>query len=676
MSSNTDSTRRLWIELIGFDNEKSDFGVPEFLDRIGFVPDGIALLLFNPDFIHSHDRGWVDRVFPPDICCYGGYPASEERNRQVWTGRHLAALVGELHSAGIPVFPSVFDLFAVPGPWLAGHPEVLHISRTRGRIPSLCPWKRLADGSFYEDFFVRKLCAVIREYGFDGFFGADGYNPPRIPIYDGDFSDDMVGQFTSFTGTDLPPFVSAPCEEDIGRIQTRGEWIWRNRRREWIEFYTDRTARFWRKVCAALHAEDKRVYVNSTWTRGPFESMYRFGVDYRRLATAGVDGFVLEAAAAALETIAEPESSSRVLHNFTAAILLTKASAPNTPMLWLHGVKDTNEDWHAVRQAPMALESEILTFSHLYHRRTDGETERCVQGPMVCLADCIKDHEWQWLRERWDMGLAAVPPSVLGATLVEFAPVLDRELHEYTAARRWTVHRTLHHLLASGACIQATAAAADIDAVDGTLVVLGAHLWTSEDLVAARLVGRNGPTFLIGYLTGKDIPAPDRRFAETDRADGMVCAVYNVPDGWVPAPSTGDPDVAELLEDAEMTYLPKLFYEELPYRDVSRHFLKQCAHAINRLSVQRHVRLVEEPPGVALWAMQEADGTLRLLIRNDRFISQRAWVEAVSRRIQAVAHVNSTTHKPVIPSGNRFGVTVPARGAALVRVFVEDSQTP
>ena len=125
-------------------------------------------------------------------------------------------------------------------------------------------------------------------------------------------------------------------------------------------------------------------------------------------------------------------------------------------------------------------------------------------------------------------------------------------------------------------------------------------------MVAAHPIGRNSPIFLIGYLTGKDIPTPDVQFAETEHGDGMVCAVYNVPDGWALAPeiSTEDPDAAELLEDAEMTYLPKLFYEELPYRDVSRHFLKQCAHAINRLSVQRHVRLVEEPPGVPLWPMQ------------------------------------------------------------------------
>lgn len=30
----------VWIELIGFDNTKKDFGIPSLLDTMGFKPDG------------------------------------------------------------------------------------------------------------------------------------------------------------------------------------------------------------------------------------------------------------------------------------------------------------------------------------------------------------------------------------------------------------------------------------------------------------------------------------------------------------------------------------------------------------------------------------------------------------------------------------------------------------
>jgi len=55
--TNTDSNfgKCMWTELIGFDNEKKDFGGGQFIDKAGFIPDVISLLLFIADFVHTHD---------------------------------------------------------------------------------------------------------------------------------------------------------------------------------------------------------------------------------------------------------------------------------------------------------------------------------------------------------------------------------------------------------------------------------------------------------------------------------------------------------------------------------------------------------------------------------------------------------------------------------------------
>jgi len=40
--------------------------------------------------------------------------------------------------------------------------------------------KRLADGSYYEDFFVDKLCEVLTDYGFAGLQVADCFLSPFV----------------------------------------------------------------------------------------------------------------------------------------------------------------------------------------------------------------------------------------------------------------------------------------------------------------------------------------------------------------------------------------------------------------------------------------------------------------------------------------------------------------
>jgi hypothetical protein len=205
----------LWIELIGFDNTKQDFGVTAYLETAGFTPYAVSFLLTNPDFIHDHDGACQNRVLDPTICCYGGYERSEERQRQPWTPAQIKALVAELRQRGIRVLFAVFDS-VYEGGWLWRHPELRSMRKDGSRSWSLCPLKRLGDGTYYEDFFAKKLMEVIRDYGFDGLHAADGFAPPRIPIYDGDFSDDMIDQFLMAGKVEPPADLPQTCEDEAG----------------------------------------------------------------------------------------------------------------------------------------------------------------------------------------------------------------------------------------------------------------------------------------------------------------------------------------------------------------------------------------------------------------------------------------------------------------------------
>ncbi|MHB1458768.1 MAG: hypothetical protein ACYC0V_17805, partial [Armatimonadota bacterium] len=198
-----DWERWIWIELIGFDNAQSDFGVSEYLNNIGFIPNAVSLFITSPDFVHMHSGIEVEVIFPPDYCSYNGHSYNADRERQVWTNHQLKALVAQLHKHGIEVYFSVFTFFLEKfferkdrEEWVSDHKELLERFKSGQINCAINALKRLKDGSYYEDFFIPRLVTVVDDYGFDGWHAADGWGPLRLPVYECDYSDDMIKQFT------------------------------------------------------------------------------------------------------------------------------------------------------------------------------------------------------------------------------------------------------------------------------------------------------------------------------------------------------------------------------------------------------------------------------------------------------------------------------------------------
>ncbi len=651
--------RWLWIELIGFDNTAPDFGVEALLENAGFVPETVSLLLFNPDFVHLHEGLEVERPLPYDCCSYGGHSANSERQRQAWTTTQVRDLVAHLHRHGIAVYPAVFDMF-VTDEWLGQRPELLHVRRDGQRLRSLCPWKRLADGSFYEGFFTAQLLRVMADYSFDGLHGADGYAHPRIAIYDGDFSDDMVAQFGAAVGIALPPALRGACDDIPGAIEARAAWIWRHQQRAWSRFYTDRITRFWTGVAAALHGAGKRVVINSTWTRDPFEAAYRYGVDYRAMAIAGIDGLVVEAAACASET-ERTCSDAGVLHDFAAMLMCINACVPSLPLILLHGVKDTEEQWNVLRHTPPALEREVYALANAHRVGPGGGLHRCAAGLMVCLADDIRREEWGWLRALWTSATQPCPARVLGATVVWSAQALEAQREDFVVSRNWTPHRIVHRLTAAGAPVHTVVRSEDLHAATGPVLVPLPHLLPPEERTAV-LDYRGGPVVLVGPAAA-GWPRP--RFVYRDGEDplAMVCAVYGQVDGTdltcPPPPSPGK------SIDPGLVVEPASFIVDLPFRPVSAAFLDAVASLLNGLSGGG--RAVACADRIRVVTLAAADGRWALLIANDQHGYARTRID-VGRPIASIRTLTPFPPLPIRPDGAGFAVRVPGRGVVAVEL--------
>ncbi len=650
----------IWVELIGFDNDSPDFGVQTYLGRAGFTPDAVSLFVFNPDFVHMHDGVIDDRLLPFDCGSYGGHATGYERERQDWTQAQLLGLTRELQSRGVKVFLSVFDVFASQ-PWIGQHPEVLAIDRDGVRQPSILPFKRLADGSLYEDFFVRQLAAVTEDYGFDGFHQPDGYCNPRHPLYIADYSADMTEQFVAHSGLDLPDGVGPECGDEPEVVARRAEWVWHDARGEWIRFYTDRMVQFCEKVIAAVHGVGARVVLNNAFTRDPFQALYRYGVDYQRIAAAGADGFILETVAPGVIIGGESGFEANPHHDFQAMVLLMAAALPEQTLWCLNNVHDTNEQWDVLLHRPTLLEREVYCQGSLFRWQADGTLAPCVGGPLVCLGDGIRAHEWEWLRTWWGLGYGARPEGLLGATLVWSDTAHGAQLDDYLATRRLSTHKLLYELMSRGAPVHAVANVEDVSAIRGPLVVLNPHLFPRDELEATATY-EHGPVVMIGELPAF-LPQPGLRFTDCHEPGALTCAVY----GAAPDVELGITDEPEdMPEDANALPDPERYFHELYFRTVSDGFLKACTEVLCEVSGQ--VSINEGAQSTSVRGLWIAPSTLRLLVGND---AQHYVITQLDlhRPVKSVEVATAFPRKQLPVDGTRIpGLRVPGKGMVILDV--------
>jgi hypothetical protein len=578
--------------------------------------------------------------------------------------------VRTLQEKGTRVVFSVFDS-GTPAGWRENHPEIGYVLHDGTRHTRICPWKRLADGSLYETFFAEQLQRVIRDYGFDGFHGADGWSHPRFPLHQADFSDDMAGQFEAYSGITLPEPLSCPLDGDHEGISNRAAWIWTQLRREWIDFHRHRLQTFWRRVAAAVHDENGVLALNTCWTRDPFEAACRFGADYRLLADAGADAFIVEAAGAVQELGGDlPYGSaygrtfddwdpSRILCRFQTTVMQVKAAVPDKAVVFLNGIKDTNEIWNGLRHAPANVESEITMHGNVFIRRTGNGLARCANGPVVCLADGIRAHEWAWLKQVWQRAYSGQPENAPGATVIWSDNAEANQLNSYLETRHRPYGRLLFDLVAHGAPIFTIQRIDDLADTSDTLVVIHPQLLPRNELLTVFRCAR-GPLVLIGPPIAE--PPQPPTYAATDTVSGLAVQLFGTnPTPETPSQPSGEPPAKPPFDAPE----PPSWIYELPAVQVPDGFLQTCADLI--ADVSRAPFVTENSDAVRVWAVENRDGTLRLFIRNDEFYYRVARVD-MRRAIASIQVRTEFPGSPITFSGTSFHVKVPGKGVVIADI--------
>jgi hypothetical protein len=664
MDTTPNCERWLWIELIGFDNRDPESSVRAFLRNCGFVPEGLSLLITTPDFVHTHAGLEQEVVFPPDYCSYAGKSYNAERPRQAWTNRQLRRLVAALQAQGVRVYFGVFNFFAYPidgqpyrSPWCDAHPELMECTRDGGIPSCLNPLKRFADGRYYEDEFANRLTAVVTDYGFDGYHAADGYSSPRQPIWIADYSDDMVEQFLAMMGLELPADLAAKAATPA-EIRARADWIWGRQRHAWCEFYARRFEGLFSKICTAMHRLGRQVAYNNAWTRDPFEAYYRYGIDYRRMARAGVDRFLVETVGAGVSIGAEGGFRADLRFELNLMLAHLRACLPRMPLFCLNGTGDRTESWDLLNHAPVVSEREIYTLGHLFVQ-DDAGFRRASSGPWVCLADGITAPQWEWLRRNWVVAYESRPRRVLGATVLWSEAALDREFDDYLPSRLLSRQRIAAELQARGAPLQVVVNARHLGATRGCLLVPRPELLPAEEL--QEVLGyAHGPVLLIGR---QDLPLPpaDLAFAEGPGPEQLACRVYHA------GRSLAQPSVAPVAQAAlpEVMPDPLNYLYGMYYRPVSEAFLQACAELL--IQITPTPRVVSQSPALRVLAIETEEGSIRLLVGNEDHIYALGQID-LQREAREVRIASHYPGRPVLPEGRLIHVQVPPRGMIVLDV--------
>ncbi len=662
--------RWVWTELLAFDNGQADCGVAEYLALLGFVPEGLSLLISSPDFILQHEGVEADAGLSPQFCSRDGHAGNENRRRQAWTKHQLRELVRGLRAAGVRVFLASFTRYMgdrFHREWLTDNPECRITWAPEGPKEALFVLTTRADGTPLHDFFAAQITRVCEDYGFDGWHGPDGYGPMSA-LYRADYGDDLFGQFLAAAPREVPPEIAAPAGADPEKLIRRRDWVWQCRRAEWREFYTDRWAAFWRAITTALHAIGRQTMINSPWTRDPFEGIYRYGVDYRKIAAAGVDRVMVETAAGGILLGSEDRDYH---YDYLAMFLHLSACVPGMKRVFLHNTKDVVENWDLLRHAPPMLEREVYALANVFLADEEGRIRRCADGLLACLGDGLSATEWQWLGAQWQLAFEAEPKRIPGATLIWANSILDGELATYAEQRDVSSHWLTYRLLERNAPVHLVAPVAAVAKLEGPFLIPNAHHLSPAERHALLESGK--PLIVIGPdFSGW--PEPAWELVDTPEGRPIVCRVYHAAVELEPAPLSPEP-TAPFTNDPLSLREPLKFREELPFRPVSEAFLARCAELVRSLSraftLTPHVaaNLVTQPPvRVGVMLMEDTQGRLRLGAKNSATVYARIKLRPGNgaREVEVLSDFPVT---PVDPDAEgAFSLIIPPRGIVVAEV--------
>lgn len=668
-----------WIELIGFDNESVDYGVSDFLSRLKEPPEGVSLLFSHIDFLNTFTCPEDDYPLRPCECSYAGHLYSPERKRQQWTSMQLKGLVQMLQRSGVKVIFGFFNLSrytsderkSVTTEFVAAHPEICTMSWDARYLDSVDILKRMEDGAFYQDYLIEKVKAVLDGYGFDGVQIADGISCFRTTVQNGDYSDDTIEQFTNWlleNGKEIPP-VLAPVETDKDAFIQRRKYVMDHMMYDFLLFNNYRWKRFYDNFYDKIDPNQYVIFINSFWTREPFEAFYRYGIDYRLAYREGVYALMIEEVSTTYPSFSKasrggfylPLEASRYVHyEFYLMQMLLKAYLPQFKQVPLMPIGDTQEDWNAVHDMQNELKRAIYrrNNSRVY---ADGQWLPCAEAPFFCLSDAISAHDWAKLAELDDLKMLADLQNPLGYVLYYPKDSVYGEVKRYIESRDYGVVKIANLLIANGTYIASVAAGENLGNIGCPVLALLPEYYKEDEL--NMLLQLNTPVIFVSR---------EKAWGDILYDGQVIVSARNV------LPRVAEETVSTLQASEGIQLCAAGSEDEqggiwtmpLRYNEWNEEFLQALTQLLNdQLDVPKLLPDKESECKLTSFALK--DGRIIVLVSNDEYYNVNVRVQFGRKIVSAKAITRYQGYKTFFAE-DTLQVAVPMRTMEMMEVRLEE----
>lgn len=645
----------IWSYLRCFDHDKEDFGVAEYLERVGTKPYGIAGLVYHPDFVHLH-RGMEEEFsVPPQMFGYRGDPRrlpEETYRKYTWTNYQIKGLVDELHKHGVKFYLSIFGTYykdVLHKEWLGEHKELL-MTTIDGREEHLVALKRLKDGTYYEDFFIEKITQTLTDYGMDGVHLGDAFCPLSEGLALGDYSTDMTEQFTDYMNINLPDEIASTMGDDsLEALNIRQKYIWGTLREEWIRFYDKRWTKFYEKICPPIHAIGCEVANLGMYISDTLRSMYSMGTNARHITDAGVD-FLTPNILPTSVSMNDPVGTCSyynhsLFHRFMTMIPALKAQAPDAELFHMLGIRDEEEEWDVLYHAPNEFERDLFT-AMAYHLVQKDGIKRCISRHFLTIGDSINRGDWDKVNKFANVAYSLKPTEIVSPVLYWSDTANERQLTEHIKTRRASV-TMLHGLIQEeGAYCGGSVRSEDAEHFDGILFVPAFDLISDEE--RAYLVQNKRKVVAIapaGYdisdlnaticLTDKDSRFPHKVFMLNIDAPEDTKPYFDALDTVDNTPEIED---ESKLRDDKLNVMHEMYINK-----VSVGFAKAAAMLLKYADATQNPFSSASP----LMVFKEADGSYRVYLYGRYDLCYDRALLTCKKPMKSVETLGSFPYKPL-----------------------------
>ncbi len=422
-----------------------------------------------------------------------------------------------------------------------------------------------------------------------------------------------------------------------------------------------------------LHGSGFCAVFNNAWTRDPLEAMYRYGIDYRRIAGTGIDGCMPEDVAAGLAILSENDNGylmndaqrRRIHYEFQTALMLNRAVMPDLKLTPLSGIHDTNEQWGVLEHMPTSMARQVMANLNCFLFTGSG-FRPVTDGPFFCLSDSMRSCDWEFIRKIWAAGYTQDPVMPSGAVLLWSDDLLDRELEALCAERRTPTFKYVSELKYAGALINAVARAEDLEKLRAPLLVTNFDLLPDSEKQAV-LAYTGGIVFTIGPS-----PVTGNGFSVLVREDNAFGRVYLCAKGTaVPQETVENAAAFDFDPKNSPDALNGLWTHPLIYPPVSEEFYGKCADCLNGLCETPGIRVSGGRVCKLHCTYTSASGrTCKVIVVNDDYYYNIPLID-MKRKIRSVRCLTKYEGYKVSCSDSCFSSRIPPRGAEAFEIELD-----